>query len=216
MNGHSQTNSGTPVSDQSFQVLMGIMEQIFPLSKEFKEALRLVLFETTYKKGSTVLATGAKQQRVMFLLDGLFREISVNKDSDTFAQKTTWFWFNFAFIYTIPGFFDQEPAQVNIKATRNSNVIFINYDDWKSLKDNFSETDKVTEKVRTEHEMARKQHTNDIISLNTTDRYLKRESELDILFPHIQLQYIGEYMGMSAGTLGKLRSKFTLKKTGLD
>lgn len=206
MDNHPKKTPVTPISDESFEILIDIMGHIMDLSKEFKAMLRLMLFEVTYRKGSTILSRGAKQNIVWFTIDGLLREISVDRDS--YAEKTSWFWFALTFIYAIPGFFDQEPSQVNIKVVKDSKVIFISYENWKILKDTFAETDKLTEKIRSDFEVVRKQHANDIINLSTTERYLKKEVELNLLFPYIQLKYIAEYMGMSTDTLGKLRRRF--------
>jgi len=210
MDNHPKKSPVTPVSKESFEILIGIIGRFLYLSKEFKAMLQLMLFEVTYSKGSTILSAGAKQNIVWFTLDGLLREISVDKD--TFAEKTSWFWFALTFIYAIPGFFDQEPSQVNIKVIKDSKVIFISYDNWKTLKDTFAETDILTEKIRSEYEITRKQHSNDINDLSTTARYLKNEVELNMLFPYIQLKYIAEFMGMSTDTLGKLRRRFINKK----
>lgn len=214
MDNHPKRTPVATISDESFNNLIEILEHFLHLSKQFKAQLRLMLFEVTYDKGINILGTGAKQNIIWFTLDGLLREISV--DENTFSEKTSWFWFALTFIYAVPGFFDQEPSQVNIKVVKNSKLIFISYDNWKALKDNFAETDKLTEMIRSEYEVARKLHAKDINDLSTTERYLKKEAELNMLFPYIQLKYIAEYMGMSTDTLGKLRRRFKNSKTPLS
>lgn len=79
MDNHSLLNTVTPITDESFRIIISIMEHFFDLSKELKAKLRLMLFEINYDKGSNILNPGAKQDIVWFVLDGLLREISVNK-----------------------------------------------------------------------------------------------------------------------------------------
>lgn len=206
MNNDPETNQTEPISDKSFNLLIQEMEKVFPISNAFKRQLRPLLFEISCKKGSKILNAGAKQRIVWFMLEGLAREI---KEAEYHLnKKTTWIWSDLAFIYVVPGFFDQEPTLSTIKTITATKMVFISYENWKILKETYEETEKLTEKIRTAYELERQRHANDIHQLSTTDLYLKHKDFLKTLFPHLQLQYIAEYLGMSADTLGKLRKRF--------
>ena len=213
MVGLSGKNPIKPISDESLQAIIDIMENILILSDSFKLQLRHVLFEISYKKGSNILNAGARQANVWFVLDGVLQEISVDKY--TFTTTTTWFWFKTHFVYAMPGFFDQEPSHVTINVVKDCKVVLIRYEDWKALKDTFHEVDRLTEMIRSNYEMSRKVHLNEINTLSTVDRYLKHESEIDLLLTCIQLKYIAAFMGMSTDTLGKLRRRLIRHKQPL-
>ncbi len=212
MKGLTKNNVYTPVSDESFAFILGKIENFVTVTDHFVNELRSEISEVTYKKGIHILNAGAKQPALWFILDGLLQEISV--DTDTFAEETSWFWFKSNLVYAMPGFFDQEPSQVTIKVVKEARVAFLSYNSWRVLKKDFEESSQLIELVRSCYETGRKLHLKDINELSTTERYLKTEDKIDQLFPHIQLKYIAEYMGMSTDTLGKLRRKMVkLKKS---
>jgi len=210
MSKHLRSNAVTPVSDESFDAIVSAMEVFCSLGGAFKAKLRSFLFEITYKKGYHILNSGAKQSMLWFNLDGLLREITV--DNFTCLNQTSWYWFSSTFIYVMPGFFDQEPAQVSIEVVMDTRLVFITYENWKRLRAGYEEAERLIEMIRSHYENERKCHLREINELNTTRRYIKHERNINLLFPSIKLQYIAEYMGMSTDTLGKLRRKFARRK----
>lgn len=195
-----------PISDESFRRLIQILETFLVLNHKFKASLRSRLQETTYKKGSRILNFHEKQEIVWFMLEGLAREIMVN--AETFEEKTTWFWSEMSFLYTTPGFFSQTPSACTIELLKGCNMVLMSYQDWTELKEEFKETEIITEKIRGEYDKLRQEHTNDIKHLSTVDRYLKHKPVIIRLLGITKLKYVAEYMGMSADRLGKLRRKY--------
>ncbi|ALL07013.1 hypothetical protein AQ505_16880 [Pedobacter sp. PACM 27299] len=195
-----------PVTDESFDNLIRILEQYLALNHSFRTMLRSKLQETTYKKGSRILNFHEKQKIAWFMLDGLAREIRVN--GETFEEKTMWFWSEKSFLYTTPGFFSQQPSECTIEILKDSRMLLISYQDWTDLKEDFKETEFITEKIRGTYDKLRQEHIDDIKNLNTVDRYLKHKAVLLQLLAATKLKYVAEYMSMSADRLGKLRKNY--------
>ncbi|WGQ10756.1 hypothetical protein QG516_03690 [Pedobacter gandavensis] len=195
-----------PVTDESFDNLIRILEQYLALNHSFRTMLRSKLQETTYKKGSRILNFHEKQKIAWFMLDGLAREIRVN--GETFEEKTMWFWSEMSFLYTTPGFFSQQPSECTIEILKDSRMLLISYQDWTDLKEDFKETEFITEKIRGTYDKLRQEHIDDIKNLNTVDRYLKHKPVLLQLLAATKLKYVAEYMSMSADRLGKLRKNY--------
>lgn len=149
-----------------------------------------------------------------FNLDGLLREINI--DRYIYTARTSWYWFKSSFVYAMPGFFDQEPSHVSIEVVKDTSVVFFSYDNWKVLKHSFEEAERLIEMIRSSYEIARRVHFRAINELNTIARYLKHETRINQLFPNIKPKYIAEYMGMSTDTLGKLLRKFIRLKQSLN
>jgi CRP-like cAMP-binding protein len=192
------------ITDAHFNELIEELEKFFTLSDEFKEKLKSFLYEEDFNKGKRILNAGAKQHVVWFMLKetgGLAREIR-------FDEKTVWFWLAHSFLYAVPGFFNQEPSESTFEILEDCTLVFISYEDWARLKDAFEETNILTEKIRGEYQRKKLELIDDIMHLNTDERYLKHEEELQILFTKAKLIYIAEYLGMSADTLSKLRKKY--------
>jgi hypothetical protein len=195
-----------PISNESFTELLRVLETFMALSFSVKMALKEVLYETTYEKDARILNFGDTQQVVWFLMEGLLREIRMNQK--TLKEKTSWFWPAGNFSYTDPGFFSQQPSERAIEASQACKVIFIRYPDWSALKSELEEIEVLTEMIRGMYNKMKMEHVEDMKLLSIQERYLDKEEILDYLFPRTQLNYIADYMGMAADTLGRLRSKY--------
>lgn len=193
------------ISDNSFNELIRVLETFMVISFKLKVALKKVLFEVTYEKDSRILNFGERQENVWFLLDGLLREIRMNKL--TLKESTTWFWLPHHFVYTDPGFFSQQFSERAIVVMECCTAVFISYSQWLALKEVFKEVEVVTERIRAEHYNLRMEHAWEMKILSTHELYLDKEQVLNYLFPRTQLSYIADFMGMAADTLGRLRTK---------
>lgn len=194
------------ISNESFNELISVLEAFMVLSFELKSALRLVLYEITYQKDLTILNYGDIQEMVWFLMDGLFREVRLNRY--TLKGVTSWFWKKGEFSYTDPGFFSKGPSHRAIEVLQRSKVVLIYHEDWTVLRDGFKEVERITEIIRAEYSKRRIEHLLDMKNLSIEERYLDNEEMLDYLFPRTQLNYIADYMGMASDTLGRLRNKY--------
>jgi hypothetical protein len=194
------------ISNESFNELIRVLETFMALSFRLKIALKEVLYETIYEKDARILNFGDTQRMVWFLLEGLFREVRMNRT--TLKEKTSWFWPVRNFIYTDPGFFSQQPSERAIEAVERSKAVFISYLDWSALKAGFEEVELITEIIRGGYNKIRIEHVEDMKLLNIDERYLDKEETLDYLFPRAQLNHISDYMGMAPDTLGRLRTKY--------
>ncbi|RZK67366.1 MAG: hypothetical protein EOO85_25630 [Pedobacter sp.] len=201
----SQSSTLHHASDASFASLIEVLDQLIPLSVKLKISLRTVILETSYRKGARILNAGSTQHMLWFMLDGLAREIRVNKD--TFEENTSWFWFQKSFLYTTPGFFSRESSESTIELLEDCKMVIINYADLIKLKDAYFETETLIEKVRGGHDSVRQSLADDIRNLATEERYNKHHTMLNNLFGRTQMRYIASYMGMSPDRLGKLRRK---------
>jgi hypothetical protein len=195
-----------PISDDAFNQLLRVMESLMLLSFSFKAALRKVLYECDYGREDRILNFGNTQLNVWFLLEGLLREIRMDKI--LLKEKTSWFWLPGSFVYTEPGFFSQQASARAIEAAVASRAVLISYTDWAALKAAFSEVDLITEMVRGGFNKLRIEHIEDTKSLSIEERYLDMEDTLDYLFPKTQLNFIADFMGMAPATLGRLRTKY--------
>lgn len=205
------TVSLNPISKESFNRLEGVMEALVPLSFQFKLALRKVLYETAYEKGSRILNFGDRQLVIWFLLSGLLREVRMRKA--TLKEYTSWFFLPDSFVYSDPGFFSQQPSTRGVEAAVSSGAVLISYSDWSALKTAFVEMELLTERIRAAFTQRRLEHMEDMTMLSVQERYLDNRDTLNYLFPRTQLSFIAEFMGMAPDTLGRLRSKYYGGKT---
>jgi len=195
-----------PITDLSFHILLDAMDRFLPLSVPFKMALRPLLFEQRYFKGSRILNFKQTQSQLWFLLDGLVREIHV--DQETFVEHTSWFWTKGKLICSEPGFFSQEPSDKSIEILEDCMVVVLSYQNWLSLKDEFLESYILTEKLRSFYVRQRLQFSDELLSRSAEDRFIKHKNELSSLFLITKVKYIAEFMSMTPDTLGRLRKQY--------
>jgi len=176
------------------------------LSISFKNMLKSKLFEKHYFKGRRILNFRETQSIVWFMIEGLAREIKVDKDS--LEETTSWFWLPNSFIYTTPGFFSRTPSQCIIEVLQDCKMLCISYEDWIEFKRLFKEAEDISENIRERYGELRQLHAYELKSMSTIARYQKNRSILQTLFNSVKLKYVAEYMGMTPDTLGKLRKKY--------
>lgn len=195
-----------PISDTSFNHVIRILQKFIFISVRFKSLLRPMLLEKVYDPDVRILHFKETQELLWFMLDGLAREIRVDVNSR--SERTIWFWFPFSFIYTTPGFFNQNASNSTIEILKESLMVYISYDNWFKLKRLFKEADKVTESIRGENEQARLLHEDQIKYMTTEERYLQNIVLVDKLFALVKRKFIAEFMMMSIDRLSKLRTKY--------
>ncbi|SER90837.1 Crp/Fnr family transcriptional regulator [Pedobacter rhizosphaerae] len=156
------------------------METFLILSGALNTALREILLEVTLKKGTYILTAGSKQPHLWFILEGLLREITV--DRYTQQTHTSWFWFNNSFVYAMPGFFDQAHSSVSIEVVKDTKVLLLSYPQCWELRTRFEQADLLFESIRSRYGLARKNHLKKILSIDTLSRYLAHQKQLNILF----------------------------------
>ena len=193
------------ISEESFNQMIALMEKLLPLSLKLKRRLKSILHEIQYGKGARILNCRERQTTVWLMINGLAKEAYTNPN--TYKEKTNWFWFKNNFIYTTPGFFDQQPSESAIELLTDCKLVLISYDDFSKLKKEFPEAEKLSEMIRSAYEKTRRAHAEDIKSLTTTKRYLKHRPVILELLKVAMQKDVAEYLGMSSDTLGRLRKR---------
>lgn len=196
----------SPITNDAFNQFITFVEKFLPISTASKLAMRPMLMEAAYLKGSRILNFKQTQTWVWFLLEGLVREIRVN--DQTFEEHTNWLWQPNNFIYADPGFFSQEPSERTFEILQDSRVVGLSYINWSLLKGQHVLVEPLTERIRSSYSRIRQHHADELLTHSTDDRYLGHQKELDALFMGAKVKYIAEYMGMTADTLGRLRKKY--------
>jgi CRP-like cAMP-binding protein len=194
------------ISEESFQAMITLMEKFMLLSIDFKRKLKAILYEVEYEKGIRILNCRELQGTVWLMIKGIAREVHVHPE--TLKEKTTWFWEKGSFLYTVPGFFDQQPAESAIELITEARLIFITYEDFSQLKKDHREAEILSEKIRSAYEKARRDLADDIQHQTTKNIYLKYKPIITELLKVALQKDVAEYLGMTSDTLGRLRKMY--------
>jgi len=191
-----------------FNRLVEVKKRFHPISSAYVLQMAQFSHIKFYKAGETILNFKEIQSFVWFQGSGTTMEIT--RDLISGKEFTTWFWFPDDFLYTEPGFFSQHPSVSSIVALEDSIFMYISVEDFLTLKQLFSETEKVSEKLRDNYKMRRTQHTLDMKHI-AIERIRSFHSTHPALFKVCSRKRLASFLGMSPDTLTR-----EMKKLGIE
>lgn len=186
-----------------FEQLIFSIEKIHPLSLKMKEMLRSSIGEEFHKKGTLLLHSREPQLKYWLVVEGSVREFSGRPYSAD--QHTEWFWYQHDFIYTMPGFFSQRPTENYLEILEYTHLIYINYEDYSTLKSKFPEAELLFERIRDHHKKLVFNHLNQLRHLTARERYEILFSERPQLFNLCKQKDIACFLGIEPDTLSRIR-----------
>jgi CRP/FNR family transcriptional regulator, anaerobic regulatory protein len=158
-----------------------------------------------FKKSDLFAEYGQSIKHLGYVESGMFQYYILDKSEETTTYVAT----ENTFIASLLGFFNDVPAQENIRAlidgrvwliTKNSLLILIN--EIPKFKDFYIA-------ILEWHICAIDRSRNELIMLTAEQRYDKMLSETPHLLEHIPLQYIAAILGVTPRHLSRIRKIFT-------
>lgn len=189
------------VTPEAFHLLIKMLEKLMPLSVLVKQRMMGMIISELHEKGTRILYQREVQNKIWFIVRGSAREYRDDLGAGL-HEKTTWFWFATDIIYTVPGFFGQNPVQSSIELLEDSHLLYLNIDDYLYLK---NETTILFEKIRDHCESLRLAHWQNNIHLNGKQKYLQLFQLHPNLFIYAKQKDIANFLGITPDTLSKLR-----------
>lgn len=191
-----------------FNRLVEVKKRFYPISSAYVLQMAQFSHVIRFKAGETILNFKEIQNFVWFQGSGSTMEIT--RDLISGKEFVTWFWFPDDFLYTEPGFFSQHPSVSSIVALEDSIFMYISVEDFLTLKQQFAETEKVSEKLRDNYKMLRMQHT-----LGMKNIAIERISNLHnihpVLFKVCSRKRLASFLDMTPDTLTR-----EMKKLGIE
>ena len=178
--------------------------EVQSLTTPYKSIVRTCSEE--YCSKDTYLSKKAIQNKIWFIINGSAREFKTDSDS-TESEHTIWFWYPDDVLYVTPGFFSQSPVQSSIQFLEDSHLLYISFEDYNYLKQNFAETEVITEKIRDYYETARHCYLLDRIRHNCEEKYQELFKSHPKLFNQAKLKDIASFLCVNPDTLSRFRKK---------
>jgi len=191
------------IEQQTFDYLMHKLDYLAPIPSSFKENLKLVLSEEYTKAGTHILNNREIQKKIWLIISGTAREYTTQEGSK--YEHTKWFWFENDIVYTEPGFFTQQPAQSYIEILEDSHLVYIDFQNFQSLKKAYPELELLLEQIREHSKRSATRYLDDLRILSATERYQQLFKAHPKLFNIAKQKDIAYFLGISPDTLGRLR-----------
>jgi CRP-like cAMP-binding protein len=171
------------------------------------------LFETKhYKQGEMILKENVVCKHIVFILSGLARSYYINNEG---KEYTWYFHFNDAdskfenyYLIDYNSFLSQNPAQFNIEAIENCEVVMLSFENIQKLIEISPSFEKILGKMSSLAYQTVHKRTFILLTLDAQSRYQKLLAEEPYLLNKFQHYLIASYIGVAPQTLSRLKNHF--------
>ena len=192
-----------------FNQMIEVLQRFYPnLPTAFILQLREYIRFISHTQSEIILHYKEVQKVAWFLGAGTCAEITI--DPVTKEEITTFFWFGNDFLFTTPGFFSQQPTESYIQVLEASSFAFIEVENFIKLKQQFPETEILSERLRDYYKALNLQHTIDN-KRKSLDRVRDLHSVHEKLFEICTRKQLASYLNMTPDTLKRAMRKFGIK-----
>jgi CRP-like cAMP-binding protein len=196
---------GTMTNENSFfenlSKIMNTMQERIEFTFEEMTLLQQYLKLSTFKKRELLVAQGAVENRLHFIVDGVTRSF-FQKDEKEISFE---FYFTGMFISSYASFLTQTPSAHSIEAFTPLTVLSIQHADYKMLLSK-SRNIEIFSRLLTEELFKKVSERNrDLLSLTATERYVKLLNLHTQYVREIPLKYLASYLNVTPESLSRIR-----------
>ncbi len=163
----------------------------------FQQHLKL----STFKKNDLLLAQGAVENRLHFIVDGVTRSF-FQKDEKEISFE---FYFTGMFISSYASFLTQTPSAHAIEAFTPLTVLSIQHADFKMLLTKSRNIEMFSRQITEELFKKVSERNRDLLSLTATERYVKLLNMHTQYVLEIPLKYLASYLNITPESLSRIR-----------
>lgn len=156
-----------------------------------------------FSKGELILSKGEIPPFFYFVLEGCLRVYVLLPDGKEFTRYIA---FEGMFCAPFPGFVNQRPSFAFLDALATTKVLAISYHDFQQLLKESPAFEKIYRIVLEKSYVDSILRIEDLISLNSKERYQKIMKESPHLIQLLPNRILANYMGISQETLSRLKS----------
>jgi CRP-like cAMP-binding protein len=187
--------------------VIDILNYFYPLSEGIKDYFRKHSYSCSFRKGKLLLKAGEICEHIYFIKKGAVRGFIKDGTRDI----TTWITAENEVVSSISSLDIREPAQENMQAIENCEMLALTYADFQDLYIKFPEFNIVARKLL-------QKYYQDAERRAFIARVTKAEKKYELfltryghLANRIPLKYIASFLGITLETLSRVRKKLSLR-----
>ena len=199
-----QTNSNIPPDVSS---VIDTLNYFYPLSEGIKDYFRMHSYSCSFRKGKLLLKAGEICEHIYFIKKGAVRGFIKEGTKDI----TTWITAENEVVSSISSLDMLEPAQENMQAIENCELLALSYADFQDLYIKFPEFNIVARKLLQKYYRDAEGRAFIARVTNAEKKYRLFLIRYGHLANRIPLKYIASFLGITLETLSRVRKKLSLK-----
>ena len=200
-----QTNKNSP---PELSLVINTLNYFYPLSEGIKDYLRKHSFSCSFRKGKLLLKAGEICEHVYFIKKGAVRGFVKDGTKDI----TTWITAENEVVSSISSLDAREPAQENMQAIENCELLALTYAHFQELYIKFPEFNILARKLLQKYYQDAERRAFIARVTNAEKKYQLFLIRYGHLANRIPLKYIASFLGITLETLSRVRKKISLKK----
>ena len=200
-----QTNKNIPPDLSS---VIDTLNYFYPLSEGIKDYLRKHSFSCSFHKGKLLLKAGEICEHVYFIKKGAVRGFVKDGTKDI----TTWITAENEVVSSISSLDAREPAQENMQAIENCELLALTYAHFQELYIKFPEFNILARKLLQKYYQDAERRAFIARVTNAEKKYQLFLIRYGHLANRIPLKYIASFLGITLETLSRVRKKLSLRK----
>jgi len=184
------------------------LNYFYPLSVGIKDYLRKHSYPCSFRKGKLLLKAGEICEHVYFIKKGAVRGFVKDGTKDI----TTWITAENEVVSSISSLDMKEPAQENMQAIENCEMLALTYSDFQDLYIKFPEFNIVARKLLQKYYQDAERRAFIARVTKAEKKYRLFLTRYGHLANRIPLKYIASFLGITLETLSRVRKKLSVKK----
>jgi len=184
------------------------LNYFYPLSEGIKDYFRKHTYSCSFRKGKLLLKAGEVCEHIYFIKKGAVRGFIKDGTKDI----TTWITAENEVVSSISSLDIREPAQENMQAIENCEMLALTYADFQDLYVKFPEFNIVARKLLQKYYQDAERRAFIARVTKAEKKYRLFLTRYGHLANRIPLKYIASFLGITLETLSRVRKKLSLKK----
>ena len=183
------------------------LNYFYPLSEGIKDYFRKHTYSCSFRKGKLLLKAGEVCEHIYFIKKGAVRGFIKDGTKDI----TTWITAENEVVSSISSLDIREPAQENMQAIENCEMLALTYADFQDLYVKFPEFNIVARKLLQKYYQDAERRAFIARVTNAEKKYQLFLIRYGHLANRIPLKYIASFLGITLETLSRVRKRLSLK-----
>jgi CRP-like cAMP-binding protein len=200
-----QTNKNNPPDISS---AIDTLNYFYPLSEGIKEYFKKHTYPCSFRKGKLLLKAGDVCEHIYFIKKGAVRGFIKDGAKDI----TTWITAENEVVSSISSLDMKEPAQENMQAIENCEMLALTYSDFQDLYIKFPEFNIVARKLLQKYYQDAERRAFIARVTKAEKKYRLFLIRYGHLANRIPLKYIASFLGITLETLSRVRKKLSVTK----